>query len=148
MNALKSLPVTGGSHLPEEAKQRQHRKQHRQRDQCVSHINKPQRQPVFVGAGGKALLQLNGHIQLHAGKIGRPVGSVDDLGALRQGSHDLLAGGQVGHGNAVAAFRRAAVQQPVPQRFLVIALVQPANHISHYIACLAFIQQLLLCVGG
>ena len=43
VNAVKSLPVTGGSHLPEEAEQRQHHKQHRQRDYNVFYIHQPQR---------------------------------------------------------------------------------------------------------
>ena len=41
VNTLKSLPVTGGSHLPEEAEQRQHHEQHCQRDKGIFHIQQP-----------------------------------------------------------------------------------------------------------
>ena len=77
-----------------------------------------------------------------------PVGSIDDPGILRQGSDYLFTGGGIGDGNAVAAFRRASLQQPGLQSFLIAAVIQPGNHIAHHIAYLAFIQQFPLGVGG
>ena len=148
MNTLKSLPVTGGSHLPEEAEQRQHHEQHRQRDNNVFYIHQPQRKPIFIGAGDKALLQLYGHIQLRSGKDGSSVGSINNLGVLWQGSRELLAGGGIGHGNAVAVLRRAPFQQPVPQRILITAVIQSVNHRGHHIACLTIIQDLPACLAA
>ena len=109
VDALKSLPMAGGGHLPEEAEQRKDGKQRRQRDESVFHIQEPQTEAVFVGAGQKAILQryCNGYILAVNGQFS--IVGINKLGVLRQvGQHQAFAT-RPRHRDAVAVLGGAAL---------------------------------------
>ena len=132
--------MAGGGHLPKETKQRKDGKQRRQRDESVFHIQEPQTEAVFVGAGQKALLQRyrNGYILAVNGQFS--IVGINKLGVLRQVGHHQAFAARPRHRDAVAVLGGKAASNRLNEVLGTVADRHEALHLIGYTVSLTAIQ--------